>query len=339
MGKKINELTAVAAAAGYLIEMSRPHPTATITASTISAQASDNSFNDSGSGFVAANFAVGMSVKVTGFTGNVANNIVSGRITALTTAKMTLGGTDGDVIVDDAAGESVTITAWQSVAGTAQSVADLGGGDVANDAIWDAAGDLAVGTGANTAAKLTMGSALQVLRVNAAGNALEWAAASGGSSVTYRESTASFTRPNDTTTYTAGDVICDSTSAPTIMTFANVVANNGDGGKLTADLLQTVAQALALDATLELFTAAPTMQNDNAAWGPSDAEMLDHVATIRFSGGDRAASANNSKTQGYPMEKPFKCAAGSTSLFGVLVARNGYIPAAQEVPAVKLTIS
>ena len=41
------------------------------------------------------------------------------------------------------------------------TVTDIGGGggDVATDAIWDAAGDLAVGTGANTAAKLTKGSA------------------------------------------------------------------------------------------------------------------------------------------------------------------------------------
>ena len=36
--------------------------------------------------------------------------------------------------------------------------ADAGGGDVATDAIWDALGDLAVGTGANTAAKLTVGA-------------------------------------------------------------------------------------------------------------------------------------------------------------------------------------
>jgi hypothetical protein len=65
-------------------------------------------------------------------------------------------------------------------------------GDVATDAIWDAAGDLAVGTGANTAAKLTMGSALQVLRVNAAGTALEYAAPTGVSDaddVTYTPTT------------------------------------------------------------------------------------------------------------------------------------------------------
>lgn len=95
-----------------LVEVSQLSSTVTMTAATISALASDNSYNDSGSGFVAAGFAVGDRVKVTGFTGNVANNIFVGQITALTTGKMTIGGTDGDVIVDDAAGESVTITKW-----------------------------------------------------------------------------------------------------------------------------------------------------------------------------------------------------------------------------------
>jgi hypothetical protein len=125
MSKKISELTAVAAAAGYLLEASRLSATVTITASTISAQASDNSFNDSGAGFLAAGFAVGKSVNVVGFTGNVANNLGSGRITLLTATKMAIGGTDGDVIVDDAAGESVTITAWESVRITAQGLVDI----------------------------------------------------------------------------------------------------------------------------------------------------------------------------------------------------------------------
>lgn len=88
--------------------------TITISGTTISAAASDNSFNDSGSGFIAAGFAVDDYVHVAGFTGNAANNIFSAKITALTTAKMTIGGADGDVIVDDAAGETVTITKWVS---------------------------------------------------------------------------------------------------------------------------------------------------------------------------------------------------------------------------------
>lgn len=47
-------------------------------------------------------------------------------------------------------------------------------GSVASDPIWDAAGDLAVGTGADTAAKLAKGSAGQLLRVKGDGSTLEW---------------------------------------------------------------------------------------------------------------------------------------------------------------------
>lgn len=83
---------------------------ATKTATTISAAAADNSYNDSGSGFVTAGFEVGDVVTVSGFTGDVANNITSGVITAVAAGKITIGGTDGDVIADDAAGESVTIS-------------------------------------------------------------------------------------------------------------------------------------------------------------------------------------------------------------------------------------
>lgn len=113
--KAISQLTAAGALVGTeLLEISQLSTSVTITATTLSAQASDNSYNDSGNGFVAAGFVVGDRVKVTGFTGDTANNIVSGTITVLTTGKMTIGGTDGDVIVDDAAGESVTITKWVS---------------------------------------------------------------------------------------------------------------------------------------------------------------------------------------------------------------------------------
>jgi hypothetical protein len=38
---------------------------------------------------------------------------------------MTIGGTDGDVIVDDAAGETVVITKWKTKRTTAQEIANL----------------------------------------------------------------------------------------------------------------------------------------------------------------------------------------------------------------------
>lgn len=88
---------------------------ATITAATISAAAADNSFNDSGSGFVAAGFEVGDVVSVTGFTGDVANNITGGIITSVAAGKIVIASPEGDLLVDDTEGESVTITAGDKV--------------------------------------------------------------------------------------------------------------------------------------------------------------------------------------------------------------------------------
>jgi len=54
-------------------------------------------------------------------------------------------------------------------------------GAVATDVIWDAKGDLAAGTGANTASKLVVGSDGQVLTADSTqSTGLKWAAAAGG---------------------------------------------------------------------------------------------------------------------------------------------------------------
>ena len=127
--QRITDMAASSPATGTeLVEVSQLSATVHISAATISAAAADNSYNDSANGFVAAGFAVGDRVNVAGFTGSAANNIFAAIVTALTAGKMTIGGTDGDVIVDDAAGETVVITKWTTARMTTQAVADLGGG-------------------------------------------------------------------------------------------------------------------------------------------------------------------------------------------------------------------
>uniref|UniRef100_A0A6H1Z7D1 Uncharacterized protein n=1 Tax=viral metagenome TaxID=1070528 RepID=A0A6H1Z7D1_9ZZZZ len=69
-----------------------------------------------------------------------------------------------------AAGSYVTVTATSTT--TFHVGIGGGGGDgIATDTIWDAAGDLVQGTGANTAAKLTKGAEGTLLRAGAASNA------------------------------------------------------------------------------------------------------------------------------------------------------------------------
>lgn len=113
-----------------LIEVAQLSPTIAISAATISAAAADNSFNDSANGFVAAGFAVNDRVNVQGFTGDVANNILVGIIGTLTTGKMTILSTEGDVIVDDAAGETVVITKWETKRFLIDDLPGSGAGDM-----------------------------------------------------------------------------------------------------------------------------------------------------------------------------------------------------------------
>ena len=71
----------------------------TYTASTISADASDDSFNDSASGFNTSHFGIGDLIQVSGFDQTANNKTYSSshRITAITTAKITV---DSDLTTD-----------------------------------------------------------------------------------------------------------------------------------------------------------------------------------------------------------------------------------------------
>jgi hypothetical protein len=128
--KRITDLVAASTLVGdELLEVSQVSTTVFRTATTISAINSDNSYNDSASGFLTAGFAVGDRVRVTGFTaGAVANNILVGVVTAVTAAKLTIGGTDGNVIVDAAAGSSITIRKWTSRRALLSDIGIGGGG-------------------------------------------------------------------------------------------------------------------------------------------------------------------------------------------------------------------
>lgn len=72
---------------------------------------------------------------------------------------------------------------------------------VATDTLWEAAGDLVVGTGANTSARLAVGAEGEVLKVTAGVPA--WGAAAGGGASFWTETTGTFTAtPASTSTLT-----------------------------------------------------------------------------------------------------------------------------------------
>lgn len=148
-------------------------------------------------------------------------------------------------------------------------------------------------------------------------------------------STAGFTRPADTTTYAAGDVVCNSTSAPVVITFANAVRSNGAGGVLNSVyMVDNANQTLPGVFELWLFHTTVTATNDNAAWNISDANMLNTIGVVplsaSYTGNTGSGTAGNRVFMAPSLGIPFKAAAGATSLYGVLIARNAYVPVDSE---------
>lgn len=150
-----------------------------------------------------------------------------------------------------------------------------------------------------------------------------------------------FTRPNDATQYTAGDVIADSSTASiaSILRFNNIARTNGGGGIIqSALLIDSIAAATKPDSELYLFDQIITMQSDNAVWAPTDAEMNYCVGVIAFPTGAFKTAGANGLIAATGLGTAFNCASDRMTLYGVLVARNAYTPTAFEQFEIRLQV-
>jgi len=160
-----------------------------------------------------------------------------------------------------------------------------------------------------------------------------------GASMT--SASASFTRPADTTAYGIGDVVCNSTSSPTVMTFASVARANGGSGRIVgASLVLGSNPTTKPTYDLMLFDTAPAIDNDNALFTPTDAEMLKCVARIPFAVptvGDATGTGTNCVYFASVLE-PYICDPAAAALYGVLVARNAVTPSSADTYNVRLIV-
>jgi hypothetical protein len=150
-------------------------------------------------------------------------------------------------------------------------------GSVATDAIWDAAGDLAVGSGANTAAKLAIGTARQVLRVNGSANGLEWANNTESIQIACSDEATALTTGTAKVTFrmpyafTLTDVRASVTTAPT-------------GATLTVDINESgstvLSTKLTIDASEKTSTTAATPAVISDAALADDAEITIDIDQI-----------------------------------------------------------
>ena len=145
-----------------------------------------------------------------------------------------------------------------------------------------------------------------------------------------------FTRPADTTGYTAKDVVSNSTSAPTVLTFADFARANNGSGLIVRARLMTDKKDCTASFRLHLFHTEPTAINDNSPYLLLYANAANRIGMIDFpamtsedaTNSTAANSMRPSSDGGYgPPNLWYQAAAASRAIYGILEATAAFTPA------------
>lgn len=155
-----------------------------------------------------------------------------------------------------------------------------------------------------------------------------------------------FSRPTNTDAYAAKDVIANSTSAPTVLTFTNAALENGGGGYILKARALTNQSTCVARLRLHLYRVAPTAINDNALFTLLWENRANRIGTIDFpalstegSGSDCAytiCTPGSTAPGNVPLE--FTCAADSKNLFGILETLDVFTPANAQAFYIELAL-
>jgi hypothetical protein len=150
---------------------------------------------------------------------------------------------------------------------------------------------------------------------------------------------AEFIRPNDATPYGIGDVVSNSTAATTPLEIPLFARALGGSGYITGARLSTDKKSITPRFRVHLFNAVdPTLAVDNALHKEvyaEEAKRLGYFDLPPMATAGDAANSTLSRSIDLAMRVPFKCAAGSRSLFCVLETLDIFTPANLE----KFTLS
>jgi hypothetical protein len=150
------------------------------------------------------------------------------------------------------------------------------------------------------------------------------------------------TRPSNTTDYDPGDVIgvadvsVAANAGSAIIEFPNMGPAGGHVVITDADLYAyiTAIPTAMTSYRLELFNAAPTAILDNAAFDLVANDRSKHLGYIDL--GSPADRGSTLYVQNSAVNRKVKLAAGSTSLYGLLIDNGGSTPASAQQFRVRL---
>jgi len=145
-----------------------------------------------------------------------------------------------------------------------------------------------------------------------------------------------FTRPSDTTGYIARDVVCNSTSSPSVITFADFARVNQGSGVIVRARLFTDKKDVTATFRLHLFHTAPTAIADNSPYtllyvnAPNRIGQIDFPAMASEDPTNSTASAAMRPAADGSSGPPnlwYQAASGTRAIYGVLETLSAFTPA------------
>lgn len=141
---------------------------------------------------------------------------------------------------------------------------------------------------------------------------------------------ASFTRPSNTTAYTAKDVVSNSTSGTTPMRFTNIARALGKGGYITKARITTDNKSFTPRLRLWLYTVDnPSVLPDNSPYGLLWANRDTRIGYIDFDAlaTEDSTNSDSAATLRADVRLAFTCDPASQNLWGVLETLDAATPA------------
>jgi hypothetical protein len=147
--------------------------------------------------------------------------------------------------------------------------------------------------------------------------------------------TATLTRPADTTAYTAGDAMTDSTETPTILTLDFGTSVKGSMLEVSrVEIVSKASPATLLTCSLLLSPVTFAGTNDNAALAITEASLVAGMVVVPVSSGLDCGTP--ALLYANSLSLPIKLAAASSTLYAALVATNAYAAASAETFKVRV---
>jgi len=148
-----------------------------------------------------------------------------------------------------------------------------------------------------------------------------------------------FTRPADTTSYSANDVVSNSTSSTTLIDLASAVRANGASGYIVAARLFTDKKSITPKFRVHFFNASnPTVSVDNANMRllyADVAKYLGYVDLAAMATGKDTTNSTMSFSANSAVRLPVVAGGATRSIYAVLETLDNFAPASGQ----KFTLS